>query len=355
MKKAIISVLIMSMLVLLTLSAYGTSSGRTPLAQEASQEASQETAQYKITFTSIWSNETHPWPNFPAGAHFSRLVGATHNQSVTFWERGGIATDGIENMAESGNNTNLKAEVDAAILAGTTEQYLAGSGLGSATGTIILDSVDVQQDYPLVTLVTMIAPSPDWFVGVSAVSLRENGEWVSSKEITLFPYDAGTDDGVDYGSPNADTVPAEPMVSISGEAPFSDQPIGTLTFTRINVPDPTTCPQATPEPFVVDYISPTELTTQTLGVRIGNGDAVTVTAPSGVYTATGDFSFATPAQVQVDLLPDQKNDLAVAAHVRPVTQGDCSYGNYTLTTNVSVQQQTSPIFRIFAPVIQLFQ
>ena len=80
----------------------------------------------------------------------------------------------------------------------------------------------------------MIAPSPDWFVGVSGRSLQdESGEWLEELEVTLYPYDAGTDDGATYTSANADSSPQQPIRGIRGEAPFSDAPIGTFTFTRI--------------------------------------------------------------------------------------------------------------------------
>ena len=36
-----------------------------------------------------------------------------------------------------------------------------------------LNDVAVTTDHPRVTLVTMIAPSPDWFVGVSGLSLLD--------------------------------------------------------------------------------------------------------------------------------------------------------------------------------------
>ena len=231
MKKMVVSITLATLLALLFFSTYSTSRGRTALAPE--------TAQYKVTFTSTWSNETHPWPNFPPGAHFSRLVGGTHNQNVAFWTRDELATDGIKDMAERGNNTNLTNEVEAQITAGTADQYISGSSLGTSTGMIVIDSVDVHQEYPLLTLVSMIAPSPDWFVGVSGVPLFEGGDWVASKEITLFPYDAGTDDGIDYGSDDAPSTPRENIRRISDEDPFSEEPIGMLTLTRINIPEPT--------------------------------------------------------------------------------------------------------------------
>ena len=55
---------------------------------------------------------------------------------------------------------------------------------------------DIDVDSPLVTHVSMIAPSPDWFVGVNSLSLLEGGSFMSSVVIQLFAYDAGTDSGV---------------------------------------------------------------------------------------------------------------------------------------------------------------
>ena len=114
---------------------------------------------------------------------------------------------------------------------------VSGNGAVSPGGAEI-DEIEVSSDFPRVTLVTMIAPSPDWFVGISGESLLdEDGQWVSEKTFTLYPYDAGTDSGIDYTSPNADSDPAELIDSLRSQFPFSDAPIGTFTFTRINEPE----------------------------------------------------------------------------------------------------------------------
>jgi hypothetical protein len=79
----------------------------------------------------------------------------------------------------------------------------------------------------------------------------------------------------------------------------------------------------------------TDLLTQTLIVRIGNGDAVTVTLESGVFTSTGEFGvYGNPASVALTLLPDTLHHLQVQAHVRRVIGwGGCIYGDYTLGTS----------------------
>ena len=192
-------------------------------------------ARYHITFTSTWSSEAHPSDNFPtASAHFSPLVGATHDGSISIWQPDILASDGIEQMAETGATASLTGEVDVAMEDGRADQILSGSGLGSATGQVVLDVVTVSENFPFVSLVTMIAPSPDWFVGVHDVSLLdENGQWIDELVVELDPYDAGTDSGVDYTSANDDTNPAAAVSNLRGVAPFADAPMGTLTIERV--------------------------------------------------------------------------------------------------------------------------
>jgi len=188
------------------------------------------TATYRVVFEATWSASTHP-TNFPGGAHFSPLIGAVHKAGVTFWARDGIATPGIESMAETGGTSTLTAEIQAES-PGDALAVVNGSGIRSP-GSTTIQAIALREEFPLVTLVTMIAPSPDWFVGVSGLSLRDDeGDWIEELEVVLYPYDAGTDSGPNYTSANDDTQPKEPIRNLSGESPFSDEPIGTFTFTR---------------------------------------------------------------------------------------------------------------------------
>ena len=82
----------------------------------------------------------------------------------------------------------------------------------------------------------MIAPSPDWFVGVDSLNLYENGSFVDEKVVTLFAYDAGTDSGTNYTSPDDPTDPPEPIFKIEGYPFYYEEelvPLGTFTFTKI--------------------------------------------------------------------------------------------------------------------------
>lgn len=57
----------------------------------------------------------------------------------------------------------------------------------------------VDSIHHLVSFVSMIYPSPDWFVGIASLELcKSDGSWVESKAIDLYPWDAGTDKGITY-------------------------------------------------------------------------------------------------------------------------------------------------------------
>ncbi len=195
-----------------------------------------ETADYRVVFDATWSQVTHP-NQFPNGAHFSPLVGGNHSVNAVFWESGALSSPGIENMAEMGSTSTLVSEIDAQVAAGFAEQAIVGNGIDSPGSTSL--TLTMNRDFPLVSLVTMIAPSPDWFAGVHDLPLlTSQGQWVSEITVDLFAYDAGTDLGVTYESPNEDANPKLPIVRLNSPLEVGI-PIGTLTFTRINfVMDP---------------------------------------------------------------------------------------------------------------------
>jgi hypothetical protein len=192
------------------------------------------TARYRVVFRSTWTSATHP-VDFPSDAHFSRLVGGTHSGSVTFWAEGAPASTGIKDMAERGRTSPLDQEVNAAISAGGAEHLLLGGAIDDTPGSVSLD-FEVSQAFPLVTLVSMIAPSPDWFVGVESLALFQNGQWVESRQIDLVPWDAGTDSGSTFRSADLVTTPFQGISRIV-TAPLSPSgsvtPLGTYTFTRL--------------------------------------------------------------------------------------------------------------------------
>ncbi len=193
---------------------------------------SQSTATYTVTFNSIWNATDHT--SVPGSGHWSRLVGATHNTANQFLQLGANATTGIKNVAEFGSNTVFNSEVNTAIANNLADQYINGPSLGTPTGDMVISNLQVTEDFPLLTLVSMIAPSPDWIVAINSYNLFDGGNWVTSATIDMFAYDAGTDSGSDYTSGNIVTAPFQPISMING-APINGNKMGTLTITLESV------------------------------------------------------------------------------------------------------------------------
>lgn len=195
----------------------------------------QSTASYNITFSSVWENETVDPINgnstapIPGNAHWSDLVGATHNSNYKMVEMGALASVGIKNVAESGVNGPLMAEVNGDPNANQWLQQ--GFSPFAAISSATLSNVVVSSDYPLLSLVAMIAPSPDWMIAINSINLRDGNAWRNEVIIPLFPYDAGTDSGTMYSSANMVTSPFQPISALINQGPFNDKPIGTMTIT----------------------------------------------------------------------------------------------------------------------------
>ena len=211
-------------------SAYGDASDGMSLSPQAGEAAAAgASATYTVTFTGAWTAEATPG-GVPDGAHFSPLIGGVHNADVAFLEAGGQATPGIESMAERGRTATLTKEIQAAG-ANALSVLRKDSGPG-ATASDTFEAVTVTADHPQITLLSMIAPSPDWFVGVFGLSLLDaEGNWADALTVNLYPWDAGTEEGDDFSFDNAATVPPGTIVSLRGTGRFSDAPIATLTLT----------------------------------------------------------------------------------------------------------------------------
>jgi hypothetical protein len=78
----------------------------------------------------------------------------------------------------------------------------------------------------------MMAPTPDWFVGVIGLNLLDaTGSWEDFISVNLFPYDAGTEEGVEFTLSNQSSKPHVP-ISLITEEPF---PSGTLPLATIEI------------------------------------------------------------------------------------------------------------------------
>lgn len=198
-----------------------------------SQTPSAEEAKYELTFNALWSSATHP-TDFPSGPHFSGLIGMTHNGDVKLFATEKKATPGIKNMAEVGSKSPLSNEIDAWISEKKAKSRISGGGIGRSPGSVNVEFT-IEKSHSLVSVVSMIAPSPDWFIAVRDVELYEEDKWVSEKNVEVGVYDAGTDAGQTFSSPNKTenkTIQkiTTPPLAVDGIV----KKMGTITLKKIN-------------------------------------------------------------------------------------------------------------------------
>lgn len=183
---------------------------------------------FQFIFEGIWSNETHP-KDFPFAVwltHFSDIIGASHETNFSFWGENHIATDAFKSLAEFGSPSSLETELRAK--GPKLRTLIKAAGLWYPhVNTNTSSTFRVDRRHNKVSMVSMFGPSPDWVVGISGVDLcTSDCSWKESMDFDLYPWDAGTDSGISYMSPNLETQPRErmhritPMYPEDPRAPF---------------------------------------------------------------------------------------------------------------------------------------
>lgn len=191
-------------------------------------------ATYKVELTIDWSANLAPF-EFPDDAHLSSWIGLTHGNRFRLFEDGATASSGLELVAENGRSGILKAQFDELKRRQRIGSIVEADEIESVPGRVST-TFSTTKDHPLLSVITMLAPSPDWFTGVSAVRLNSNDEWEDVIEMPLWVWDAGTDSGVTFVSKNADTQPRESIRLLSTEHFLNGNGlvrIGTISLERL--------------------------------------------------------------------------------------------------------------------------
>jgi len=191
-------------------------------------------ANYDVSITTIWNTTDHT--TLPPNAHWSPLIGATHKNLNDVLEFGVLApsTNGIKTIAETGNTSDFQSEVNNNANANLIPQksFLPFAGNNSIAS---ISGLEVTTEFHYVTLVSMVAPSPDWFIAVNNLDLKSgnpsiNNGWKDTFTMDIFAYDSGTDSGTNYTSANMVTVPRIPIAKVSG-FPINGNKMATIMFT----------------------------------------------------------------------------------------------------------------------------
>ena len=142
------------------------------------------------------------------------------------FKKGGEATVGVEDMAETGATQKLNKEIDEIISKKIGFKKTQGNVFNSP-GTSSSE-IELSNNYRYLTFVSMLAPSPDWFISVTE-NLLIDGRWLDSVEFNLITYDAGSDSGENLTSLDRDTKPKESIKIFSDNL----QGLGKIILTKI--------------------------------------------------------------------------------------------------------------------------
>lgn len=192
-----------------------------------------ERVTYRVSVNVDWSPETHPL-DYPEGAHWSGLFAAVHDERYSLFADGDTATTGLALLAANGRFSILLAEYDEAerrrrvAANAVVRPPIGGSGA-------FVFTIEVSEDYPMLSFATMLAPSPDWFAGVADIALYDGETWADQLSLPVFMWDAGSDSGPTFTSRDAPTQPRE-SVRLLAHPSFLQatglKPIGTVTVLR---------------------------------------------------------------------------------------------------------------------------
>jgi len=127
--------------------------------------------------------------------HYSGMVAAVHNSQYSMLEIGGNATPGVKQISEFGNGRRLSDEIIQA-KPNTLDPLHYGLTIGATN--IKLGEATLDSNHTYVSMIAMIAPSPDWSIYGHA-NLAPNGAFVDSLDVDMHLIDAGSCDipGVD--------------------------------------------------------------------------------------------------------------------------------------------------------------
>lgn len=111
-------------------------------------------------------------------------TGLSHSSDYSLFRNGEVASRGVQEFAETASTATfdkegISADGDSAILDGfTAPPVLQGEGLSGAT-------VFVDGNHSLISAMSKIVPSPDWFVGLDSLNLCEGGRFVESVTVQV--------------------------------------------------------------------------------------------------------------------------------------------------------------------------
>lgn len=195
-------------------------------------------AKYSVTFTGKWSQTAFPkqYPLFRPPAQWSSLLGAAHSSDYSMWRKDQYVSNGLRDFVERGEAWALMKEIEAAgEKLQSVHEVFSAPAVPSGTGQTSTE-LEAHSRHSLVSFVVRIVPSPDWFVGIDSLDLCDGDHWREQVAVDLYPYDAGTDSGFTFSSPNFATIPQDTVTEITSSSP--SHPANSFYYPRLKALPP---------------------------------------------------------------------------------------------------------------------
>lgn len=187
---------------------------------------------YDIELVGLWT-EDRQGTAVPGPAHFTTLYGAVHDSRYRIFQQGGLASEGMELLAEDGDIGIVQNDVADELERGTAADEVCGAESVDATGSMTT-SIVTDAGHTRLSFASMVAPSPDWFIGVDSLELWDDGanDWRDVIELELFVYDAGTERDDDAFSLDNDAEDPPKVVTVAHDRIF---PGGGAAIARVRI------------------------------------------------------------------------------------------------------------------------
>lgn len=156
----------------------------------------------------------------------SPIIGIGHSNKGDFWQEGDLANLCLEEIARQATN----AQCDVMGVMNNTEGQLlvpftmGVNRMGASPTTKLSSIVRVDREHPLITVASMIGPTPDWITGFFNKQMCGPEGWIEEMKLDGYGYGSGTDlgdkyqlgfwDGNNYTFPNPGLAPAKPHVPV---------------------------------------------------------------------------------------------------------------------------------------------
>ncbi|XP_063979807.1 uncharacterized protein LOC135163864 isoform X3 [Diachasmimorpha longicaudata] len=138
---------------------------------------------YKITLNTYWTRIKFPkyYPN--DRAQFGKIFGQTHDKTYSLYRLGTRLNSGLVHYIETGEIHGITSEGSNR---NVLDSFIGSSifrGHGTSTTQAFFDN-----NHTLVSIISRLNPSPDWFIGLDSFQLCIDGDWIDTVTVELKQY-----------------------------------------------------------------------------------------------------------------------------------------------------------------------